>query len=204
MSSCASGAMSNSPFRSSRCSGQQSVDISDDFVDTVQKINSGSMTPITPYELYLKLIYEYLQEDINLQDNIEIFLPEGFMALQYQQQAVQQAMKKLNEHNGVFLADVVGSGKTFIAAQCCQQIKGRILVDLPTGAERVTGRKACMISGCRRESNSLGKLEKGHPSCSVSTGSTMWLLMKPTAFATKGLVPMPICSTSAAAKRSFW
>ncbi|AJY69831.1 helicase [Geobacter sulfurreducens] len=109
---------------------QQSVDISDDFVDAVQK-KTWLNDSITPYELYLKLIYEYLQEDINLQDDIEIFLPEGFMSLQYQQQAVQQAIKKLNEHNGVFLADVVGLGKTFIAAQLLQQLKGRILVICP-------------------------------------------------------------------------
>lgn len=109
---------------------QQSVDISEDFVDAVQK-KTWLNDSITPYELYLKLIYEYLQEDINLQDNIEIFLPEGFMPLQYQQQAVQQAIKKLNEHNGVFLADVVGLGKTFITAQLLQQLKGRILVICP-------------------------------------------------------------------------
>lgn len=109
---------------------RQSVDISDDFVDAVQK-KTWLNDSITPYELYLKLIYEYLQEDINLYDEIEIFLPEGFMALQYQQQAVQQAIKKLNEHNGVFLADVVGLGKTFIAAQLLQQLKGRILVICP-------------------------------------------------------------------------
>ncbi|ANA40323.1 helicase [Geobacter anodireducens] len=109
---------------------QQSVDISEEFVDAVLK-KTWLNDSITPYELYLKLIYEYLQEDINLQDNIEIFLPEGFMSLQYQQQAVQQAMKRLNEHNGVFLADVVGLGKTFIAAQLLQQIKGRILVICP-------------------------------------------------------------------------
>jgi superfamily II DNA or RNA helicase len=81
--------------------------------------------------LYLKLIYEYLQEDINLQDNFEAFLPEGFMKLQYQEQAVIQALKKLEEYNGVFLADVVGLGKTFIAAQLLQQIRGRILVICP-------------------------------------------------------------------------
>jgi len=109
---------------------RQSVDISEDFIDAVQK-KTWLNDSITPYELYLKLIYEYLQEDINLQDDIEIFLPEGFMSLQYQQQAVQQAIKKLNEHNGVFLADVVGLGKTFIAAQLLQQLKGRILVICP-------------------------------------------------------------------------
>ena len=108
----------------------QSVDISEDFVDAIEKKTWLNDT-ITPYELYLKLIYEYMQEDINLQENIEFFLPDGFMVLQYQQQAVQQALKKLNEYNGVFLADVVGLGKTFIAAQLLQQIKGRVLVICP-------------------------------------------------------------------------
>ncbi len=109
---------------------RQSVDISKDFVDVIQK-KTWLNDSISPYELYLKLIYEYLQEDINLQDDLEIFLPEGFMELQYQQQAVLQAIKKLNEHNGVFLADVVGLGKTFIAAQLLQQLKGRVLVICP-------------------------------------------------------------------------
>jgi len=39
----------------------QSVDISDDFVDAVQK-KTWLNDSITPYELYLKLIYEYLHE----------------------------------------------------------------------------------------------------------------------------------------------
>lgn len=109
---------------------RDSVDISAEFVDTVEN-KTWLNDRITPYELYLKLIYEYLQEDINLQDDIETFLPDGFMALQYQQQAVIQALKKLEEYNGVFLSDVVGLGKTFIAAQLLQQVKGRILVICP-------------------------------------------------------------------------
>jgi superfamily II DNA or RNA helicase/HKD family nuclease len=109
---------------------KQSVDVSQDFIDAVDK-KTWLNDSITPYELYLKLIYEYMQEDINLQEHMEIFLPKGFMSLQYQQQAVQQALKKLNEHNGVFLADVVGLGKTFITAQLLQQVKGSILVICP-------------------------------------------------------------------------
>ncbi|MGR9085768.1 MAG: hypothetical protein ACU841_01680 [Gammaproteobacteria bacterium] len=77
------------------------------------------------------MIYEYLQEDINLQTWIETFLPEGFMRLQCQEQAVIQALKKLDEYNGVFGADVVGLGKTFITDQLLQQIRARILVICP-------------------------------------------------------------------------
>ncbi len=108
----------------------QSVDVSQDFIDAVQN-KTWLNDQITPYELYLKLVYEYMQEDINLQDSITPFLPDGFMDLQYQKQAVIQALKKLEEYNGVFLADVVGLGKTFIAAQLLQQVQGRILVICP-------------------------------------------------------------------------
>ncbi len=110
----------------------QSVDLSWEFVQTIQKKTWLNDT-ITPYELYLKLIYEYLQEDINLQEKVEIFLPPGFIALKYQKQAVIQALKKLEEHQGVFLSDVVGLGKTFITAQLLQQVRGRILVICPPG-----------------------------------------------------------------------
>lgn len=109
---------------------KDSVDISEEFVDAV-KNKTWLNDSILPYELYLKLIYEYLQEDINLQEKYESFLPDGFMKLDYQEQAVIQAIKKLEEYNGVFLADVVGLGKTFITAQLLQQIRGRILVICP-------------------------------------------------------------------------
>ena len=109
---------------------KDAVDISEEFIDAVQN-KTWLNNSITPYELYLKCIYEYLQEDINLEENFDPFLPKGFMKLEYQQQAVRQALKRLKEYNGVFLADVVGLGKTFIAAQLLQQIRGRILVICP-------------------------------------------------------------------------
>ena len=109
---------------------KDAIDISEEFIDSV-KNKTWLNDSITPYELYLKLIYEYLQEDINLQDKFESFLPDGFMKLDYQEQAVIQALKKLEEYNGVFLADVVGLGKTFITAQLLQQLRGRVLVICP-------------------------------------------------------------------------
>lgn len=108
----------------------ESVDISNDFVDTITT-KTWLNDEITPYELYLKLIYEYLEEDINLEDKFEPFLPEGFMKLKYQSQAAIQAKKILETYNGVFLADVVGLGKTFITALLLQQLQGRTLVVCP-------------------------------------------------------------------------
>ncbi|RIJ45516.1 helicase [Maribellus luteus] len=109
---------------------KDSVDISEDFIDAATK-KTWLNDSITPYELYLKSIYEYLEEDINLEDEYEPYLPQGFMDLRYQRQAATSAKKILETYNGVFLADVVGLGKTFITAMLLQQLQGHILVICP-------------------------------------------------------------------------
>lgn len=108
----------------------EGVDISDDFIDTITT-KTWLNDQITPYELYLKLIYEYLEEDINLENQFDPYLPDGFMKLKYQSQAAIQAKKILETYNGVFLADVVGLGKTFITALLLQQVQGRTLIICP-------------------------------------------------------------------------
>jgi superfamily II DNA/RNA helicase/HKD family nuclease len=137
---------------------KESVDISDDFVDTIQN-KTWLNVQISPYELYLKLIYEYLEEDINLADEFEPFLPDGYMKLKYQNQAAVQAKKILDTYNGVFLADVVGLGKTFITALLLQQLRGRILVICPPVLKEYW-KDSLFDFGIRSfEVESLGKLE---------------------------------------------
>lgn len=137
---------------------KESVDISDDFIDTIQH-KTWLNDQILPYELYLKLIYEYLEEDINLANEFEPFLPEGFMKLKYQNQAAIQAKKILETYNGVFLADVVGLGKTFITALLLQQLQGRTLVVCPPVLMNYW-KDSLFDFGIRRfEVESLGKLE---------------------------------------------
>lgn len=137
---------------------QESVDISDDFIDTITT-KTWLNDQILPYELYLKLIYEYLEEDINLADEFEPFLPDGFMKLKYQNQAAVQAKKILETYNGVFLADVVGLGKTFITALLLQQLKGKTLVICPP-VLREYWKDSLFDFGIRSfEVESLGKLD---------------------------------------------
>ncbi len=137
---------------------KESVDISDDFIDTITK-KTWLNDEITPYELYLKLIYEYLEEDINLADEFDPFLPDGFMKLKYQSQAAIQAKKILETYNGVFLADVVGLGKTFITALLLQQLQGRTLIVCPPVLKDYW-KDSLFDFGIRSfEVESLGKLE---------------------------------------------
>ncbi|RNI39882.1 helicase [Hanamia caeni] len=106
----------------------EAVDISEYYVDTIQKKTWLNET-ITPYQLYLKLLYEYFREDLNIDEDLFYKnFPKDFMRLKYQEQAVYNAKKILDEYGGVFLSDVVGLGKTYIAAMLANQLPGRNLV----------------------------------------------------------------------------
>lgn len=109
-----------------------SIDITDEYIDTINE-KTWIREDITPYELFLKTLYEYFKEEIN-EDKNEIWedtLPDDFLRLQYQTDAVIQARKILNAYGGVFISDVVGLGKTFICAMLAQNLRGRKLVICP-------------------------------------------------------------------------
>lgn len=110
---------------------KNSIEVNDEYIDKAKK--SWIRDDITPYELFIKCLYEYFQEEIN-QDNLNpstLGLPPGFMKLQYQLHAVVRAEKILETYNGVFLSDVVGLGKTYIAAMLAKRLRGRKLVICP-------------------------------------------------------------------------
>ncbi|MCZ2142503.1 MAG: hypothetical protein LC102_03620 [Ignavibacteriales bacterium] len=84
----------------------------------MEKIKTASHLndEITPYELYLKLLGEYFGSSIDYDPNSLGDLPPNFIKLRYQIDAVNEAFGMLEKHNGCVLADVVGLGKTVIAA----------------------------------------------------------------------------------------
>lgn len=106
------------------------VDVSKPYEDTVR--NKSPYAHFTPYELYLKFLYEYFQGELNRPSELEgMYVPDGFKKLKYQEEAVLSARKVLDEYGGVFLSDVVGLGKTYMAALLAQQLDGRCLVIAP-------------------------------------------------------------------------
>lgn len=91
-------------------------DIKETYIETVQN-RTWMKDDITPYQLYLKTLYEFFKEEINAdKENFQTLLPEGYMRLQYQMDAVTQAKQKIDAYGGVFISDVVGLGKTYICA----------------------------------------------------------------------------------------
>ncbi|MEA2020776.1 MAG: helicase-related protein [Patescibacteria group bacterium] len=110
---------------------KHAVDVSDKYVETIQKRTWLNNT-IKPYELYLKFLYEYFKSDLSQQEDLFFkYTPPDFKKLEYQKQAVLNAKKILDSYGGVFIADVVGLGKTYVAAMLAQQLEGRNLVLAP-------------------------------------------------------------------------
>ena len=138
------------------------TDICDTYISAVEQ-NTWMRGDITPYQLYLKTLYEFFKEEINAdKENFETLLPDGYMRLQYQIDAVTQARQKLDAYNGVFISDVVGLGKTYICAMLANSFNRNtyklficppVLVDYWKGVL-----KEFDVSRCDVES--LGKLDK--------------------------------------------
>jgi hypothetical protein len=106
------------------------VDVSKPYEDAI--VNKSPFAQFTPYELYLKFLFEYFRNELNRPAELEdIYVPTGFKKLQYQEEAVLNARKVLEEYGGVFLSDVVGLGKTYMAALLAQHLDGRNLVIAP-------------------------------------------------------------------------
>ena len=137
------------------------VDIKDAYIEAVEK-KTWMRDDITPYELYLKTIYEFFKEEINAdKENIETLLPDGYMRLQYQLDAVTQAKKKLEAYNGVFISDVVGLGKTYICALLAKSFnrKTRKLFICPPVLKEYWESVLKDFDVSRCDVESLGKLE---------------------------------------------
>jgi len=110
---------------------KDAVDVSEKYTETIQTKTWLNNT-ITPHELYLKFLYEYFKDEISRTSEVFYkYVPTEFKKLEYQEQAVLNAKKILEEYGGVFVADVVGLGKTYISAMLAQQLDGRNLVIAP-------------------------------------------------------------------------
>jgi superfamily II DNA/RNA helicase len=97
----------------------------------------------TPYEIYLKFLTEYFGRNIDYDPDTVGDLPKTFKKLSYQIDAVNEGFQMLMRDNGFFLADVVGLGKTVVAAMIAKRFRiangsqnTKILVVYPPAVER--------------------------------------------------------------------
>ena len=146
---------------------EQSVDVKD-VHDTIINIveKESPFAFLSPYDLYLKFLSQYFRDYLGDRTKLNTEnLPQNFRKLQYQEDAVFTAQQMLKSYGGLFIADVVGLGKTYMSALLALQLDGRCLVIAPPSLldENSPGswprvfRDFC-ISG--HKCASLGKLEE--------------------------------------------
>ena len=94
----------------------------------------------TPYEIYMKVLIDTFGSQV--EDDFTMEMPEGVRDIRYQHDAVIQGYQMLMQHNGFFLADVVGLGKTIVATMIAKRFieaNGRytnVLVVYPPALEK--------------------------------------------------------------------
>ncbi|MCX8058431.1 MAG: helicase-related protein [Spirochaetes bacterium] len=110
---------------------KESVDVSETYVETIEK-RTWLNQNITPYQLYLKFLYEYFKDQLNISEELYLkFVPQNFKKFKYQEQAVLNAKKIIDQYGGCFISDVVGLGKTYMGALLASQLDGRTIVIAP-------------------------------------------------------------------------
>lgn len=131
-----------------------------------QKTHIGQT--FTPYEIYVKFLIEYFGKNIDYDPDTVGDLPTTYKKLSYQIDAVNQGFQMLLDHNGFFLADVVGLGKTVVAAMIAKRfliangsLNSKILVIYPPALEKnwvTTFKQFKLDKHCKFITN--GRLEK--------------------------------------------
>ncbi|MBP5392302.1 MAG: DEAD/DEAH box helicase family protein [Bacteroidaceae bacterium] len=97
---------------------EEAVPLTIDDIESIKQKTYLGYQP-TPYEIYLKVLIDTFGDQV--EDDFSVQLPPGVMELKYQTDAVIQGFQMLMRHNGLFLADVVGLGKTMIATMIAKR-----------------------------------------------------------------------------------
>ncbi len=79
-------------------------------IHTLERSKFGSK-PYTPYQVFIKALYELFKEDTGIEEGTNTVLELA----SFQQQGYERAVRLLERHQAVIVADSVGLGKTYIA-----------------------------------------------------------------------------------------
>lgn len=88
----------------------EAEDYKQDLIDALERSKFGS-TPHTPFEVFIKALYEYFK------DRLLVTAPESGLGIDlaaFQQEGLREAIRLLDRHHSVMIADAVGLGKTYI------------------------------------------------------------------------------------------
>lgn len=95
---------------------EQSQDFDEALMQEMKQ--SWVLAPVRPYDIYMKTIYSLVRDRLEGEDDKDILFDSEIkrQLADFQKTAVRQAIQIIKDYGGVFVADVVGLGKSYIGA----------------------------------------------------------------------------------------
>ena len=123
----------------------KSVDFKEELLTLLEDSRFGSRK-YTPYEIYIKSLFELQKDDIKVQETDERDSDSLVNLVEFQEDAVHRVLSRLKKYGGVIVADSVGLGKTYIALKVIeyfqlQNRKNRTLIICPAQIRDLVWRK---------------------------------------------------------------
>jgi superfamily II DNA/RNA helicase len=91
-----------------------------EFDETLMKEieQSWAVASVSPYDIYMKTLYTLVRDRLEGGEDTEILWDDEIVSrlADFQKVAVRQAIQVIRDYGGVFIADVVGLGKSYIGA----------------------------------------------------------------------------------------
>ncbi len=114
-------------------------DFKDELLDLLNESKYGQKE-YTPYQIYMKAIYEYFREDLDPQEE-SAQVRSAVELSEFQEDAVKKARKILLRYDGVMVADSVGLGKTWIGKKLLEDyayhLRYKALVICPAALQKM-------------------------------------------------------------------
>jgi superfamily II DNA or RNA helicase len=104
----------------------ESIDFKSELIKILEESRFGSKE-YSPYEIYIKSLYELQKDDIREEQKEERNRPKGVPETkvnlaQFQEDAIARIWTRIKKYGGCIVADSVGLGKTWIAKKILEQI----------------------------------------------------------------------------------
>ena len=126
---------------------------------------SWALNEVRPYDVYIKTLYHLLKDRLEVEAAEELLWEATMPPLTtFQIVAVKQALQILKDYGGVFVADVVGTGKTYIGTALLKHLQmlhgDRPLIICPKSLVD-TWKDFCREYGIQAEILSMGMISQG-------------------------------------------
>jgi HKD family nuclease len=140
---------------------------SEDFrTELMEELNkSWALNEVRPYDVYIKTLYHLLKDRLEIEAAEELLWEATMPPLTtFQIVAVKQALQILKDYGGVFVADVVGMGKTYIGTALLKHLQmlhgDRHLIICPKSIID-TWKDFCREYGIQAEILTMGMISQG-------------------------------------------